>query len=184
MNRRRLLILLGTGAAAVAGSLKLSFFSNSKKREMASLLVAGDRTPGRLSDSGVRTLIAMAEALAGRQNLRGNYFNFYCWRSEHLPGYRDRYERFASLLRLESRHRMNRDFCDLSLEVRLTVVNSLRPLLLKKNESSAQGLAEFERPVIQETLHLYARTDAWFALGYDSFPGEARGFATYQSLPA
>jgi hypothetical protein len=65
---------------------------------------------------------------------------------------------------------MNRDFCDLSLEVRLTVVNSLRPLLLKKNESSAQGLAEFERPVIQETLHLYARTDAWFALGYDSFP--------------
>jgi hypothetical protein len=37
--------------------------------------------------------------------------------------------------------------------------------------------------IVQEILRLYAGTDAYHALGYDTWPGSPAGLKTYQERP-
>lgn len=189
INRRKFLIFLATGsAAAIVGSVIIFRSPDSSDRLLDSLLLPEDIPPGGLNKATLNTLIAMAEALAGRQNLQGDYSNYFNWRSQNFAGYRSRYERFSKILQHKSLKMTKRNFGDNPLKLRLTVINSFRPFLKKVQKKKQPNLSDdplfqFEKFIIQETLHLFARTDAFLALGYDSFPGQARGFETYRKLP-
>jgi len=49
---------------------------------------------------------------------------------------------------------------------------------------SADGLRTlYHRHIVREVLALFARTDAWILLGYEAWPGTARGFTRYVQAP-
>jgi hypothetical protein len=41
----------------------------------------------------------------------------------------------------------------------------------------------YDRYIIREIFDLFARTDAWVKLGYETWPGEHRGLYTYTQPP-
>jgi hypothetical protein len=180
ITRRKFFALLASGTAAAIGSLL--YFRSSLHSDRKSFLERSRRTTSPLGEETLKILIAMAEALTGRSTLQGDYAGYYHWRAQNLQGYKTRYERFADLLQARSIAATKRNFGDNPMNVRLEIVNSFRPAFQKSK--SETGLRTFEKYIIQETLHLFARTDAFLALGYDSFPGQARGFETYRKLPA
>ncbi len=41
----------------------------------------------------------------------------------------------------------------------------------------------YDRYIVREIFDLFARTDAWVKLGYETWPGEHRGLYTYTQPP-
>jgi hypothetical protein len=138
---------------------------------------------GALSDSTTRTLLGAVEALVGGSVETVHYEIFFGWRAEHLRGTRDLYDKFVATLDKIGRKSHRRSFLECDLEA--------RQQMLKKFTLSSQ-LSKFQRTIffredllfynhiIKEILKLYSRTDAWIDIGYENWPGQARGFEYYQ----
>jgi hypothetical protein len=184
MRRRTFLTaFLAAGGTALSATAIGRFVRAGDSRLKATGPDGTGRKP--LSEETGRTLVAMAEALAGYSPLQGDYLGYYRWRAENVDGFAQLYENFAGLLRQSSRKTKQADFVDCSLLVRRDVVQALRPYRQKRNWWSRLSIAVSERSwllfqaeafLIQETLIKFCLTDAWLLLGYDSWPGSARGF--------
>jgi hypothetical protein len=189
ISRRTFLILLATGGfAGLATKLLLRNSSSTPQNKHPSALIR-HASPGPLSVAHLNILLAMVTAVTQQQTLQGNYEGYFKWRSENMKDYRIRYEDYCGLLNQTSIEMTKRTFLDNPPALRLKIINSLRTYLNGKPDprrfdSREKRLFEFETLIVQETLQLFARTDALLAPGYNSFPGQARGFDSYRKLPA
>jgi hypothetical protein len=102
------------------------------------------------------------------------YEQYFRWRLEHLRPARLLYARFLKALASESKA-AGVDFLAAEPDARRTVLARV----------SQRGDMSGAWPKLRgEMLALFARTDAWLQLGYESWPGTARGFANLDRLPA
>jgi hypothetical protein len=137
--------------------------------------------PGALDDDTARTLRAAAEALVGEAGRDERYAAPFRWRAAHLPGYLELYRRFSrfvdtggsrfvSLSAAERRRRLGRRFPGGRLRHLLTGWAAPERMRMRRN-------------VIEEILAVYAATDAWSDLGYQTWPGAVRGLEAYREPP-
>jgi hypothetical protein len=94
-----------------------------------------------------------------------HYETYFRWRLEHLEGPRLLYQRIADALE-DRRPPGATTFAEASLASR---GGAIADLARTAHAADVLGLQ-------REVLALFARTDAWVHLGYDGWPGTARGF--------
>lgn len=150
-----------------------------------------DADPASLSTRELATLVAAATAVIGIPVEPGHYAEYYRWRAEHVRGYHAVYRAFAGDADRRAHAIAGRPFADSPEEVRRAALAPAR------RAASARGLSDsirsafdgprwrlYDRCILAEGLALFARTDAWIALGYRGWPGQARGLDRYITVPA
>ncbi|HLJ58823.1 MAG TPA: hypothetical protein VKZ50_03740 [bacterium] len=188
LSRRRFLGigLLLSATAASLGAWRVLDIVRRRPPEPA----LGDAPTGTLAASTVATLVAAAQAVTGYPVEPSHYEEYYRWRAQHLRGYFALYERFAGAVDRDAIRSAGRPFvaCAAAVRARIlaravrsrhpaTVVDRLRVDMLDAEWPT------FDRFVLGETLALFARTDAWVALGYHGWPGVPRGLDRYRRAP-
>jgi hypothetical protein len=189
LSRRALIGLLSLGAAAVtAGAFRSPPRLYGPPRPVWPPALDGAPT-GSINADGMRTLLAAARAIVLEPIDAAHYAAFLRWRAEHLPGHYALYERFRATVNGIARREEGLPFdqCAVASQRRI-----LRPALEARSEQSARrrpprgderDWALYQRHIVREVLTLFARTDAWILLGYEAWPGTARGFTRYLHAP-
>lgn len=119
----------------------------------------------------IALLMATARTITGLAALQGPYEGYYEYQAENRPGHLIIYQAFARTVRA-AMGESSTDFSALPNADRLSLLNHIR--------ASSEG-SRFEVPIFQETLGVFAKTDAWLLLGYDGWPGSARGLDEYRN---
>jgi hypothetical protein len=182
-RRRFLKIVLSAAAGAAAIGFVAVRFPYAALRERYYRL-STDTSPGPLGAGALRTLMAAAEALIGASFEHKHYEVFLSWRAANIPGHRGVYERLAAMLDRLAMAAGRKPFADLDIEARRRIVDALSRLREHRLHELWAAVFNrdrllFGRHITQPVLALYARTDAWIHLGYDAWPGRARGVERY-----
>ncbi len=142
--------------------------------------------PGRLREDAVQTLVATAEAFAGVAIDRGHYEAFFRWRAENLPGHRALYERFTATVNAAAKRSRGCDFATCENTARLEIIQPVFQARRAKGrlERLRMGVLQrdwvlFDRHIIRPIAVVFARTDAWRLVGYESWPATPRGLERY-----
>lgn len=191
LSRRTFLWAISAGAAAgSAAVLGVSAAVRTVARRLGPLVI-DDAPTGELSATQVRTLLAAAAAVAGASIREEHYAAFFRWRAAHLRGHLRLYARFCVAVDRAARGAEGTVFADCSAEVRNRILE--RAFRARADaavpEPSLRRLRDFdwrlyERHILREILALFAATDAWLVLGYDTWPGTPRGLERYRRAPA
>lgn len=153
-------------------------------------VVAG--AAGELSESTVQALLAASATAIGFEVDMAKYAALFRWRAAHLPGYRDLYEEFALRANSAAQRRGGATFAAVPADRRQAVLADVFGTARSPRSRLERVVAgTFQRHrlrlrdrTVGEALLLFARTDALVQLGYDGWPGAARGLEAYtQGLP-
>ena len=206
LSRRELLQMTAaaTGVLAAAGTGAWWFRDDLHRRARRLYHRLADpplppSPPGGLDDETVHTLRAAAEALVGEAGRQDRYLSPFRWRAAHLPGHRELYRRFTRRVdrwargddvtvgvRTGSATGRTSPFASLPAAERRRLLHRrfpggrLRHVLLGWRDADRMRMRRY---VVQEILALYAATDAWTDLGYESWPGAVRGLDLYREPP-
>ncbi len=150
-----------------------------------------DNTPtGPLNEQTLKALLATTEVLADNPVEKTHYERFFQWRSENLRGYKNLYERFLRTVNDSARRSHGCDFAECEVATRRRILE--RSFQVRNASSRLEKVrigvlerdwVQFDEYIVREVLSLFARTDAWIALGYDAWPGMPRGFVRYRQAP-
>jgi hypothetical protein len=196
--------LLAAGAGGIAAlSLGAPGCSSAGAPAAAPRVSRTHAPPAALPKATLDMLLAAAEGLTGVRPLRGHYARYFEYRAVNMTGYAALYEAFAAEV-----HRLDPGFLAAGLDARLEVLDRIR-YRSPKGELSPPGRDEdldmpraptatslpaglpeaalrairFERYVLQEILTVFAKTDAWLALGYRSWRFSPRGLEEHLHPP-
>jgi len=169
LTRRAALRLMVSIARLSAAAALLG----SKRHARAAALEPGAAV-GPLEARVEQTLLSALHSVTHEKIELEHYQQFFRWRSEHLPGYRQMYVQFANLLEAIARKRDGLAFVGRPAADRRALLDSA---------TSDSTTLQLRARVLGEALVLFAMTDAWLELGYDSWPGTARGLEAYRSAP-
>ncbi len=187
VSRRKFLQIAGLGTIGAATGYPAFQFSRPALRHW---LVAPDLpanvVAGPLDEATLQVLQATTAALIEAPVEMGHYRDFFQWRSQNAPGYKSLYEQFAASVNAAA----GTPFADCNVVTQRSV---LARCLRVSNPAGHVGKAWaglferqwliYDRYVIREIFDLFARTDAWVKLGYETWPGEHRGLYTYTQPP-
>ena len=189
LSRRALIGLLSVGAGTVAaGAFRRVVQLHGLPRTPGPPALDGAPT-GTIGAEGLRTLLAATRAIVLEPIDAAHYAAFLRWRAEHLPGHHALYERFRATVDGIARREEGLPFAQCAVASQRRI---LRPALDVRLEQTARSRpprrderdwALYHRHIIREVLALFARTDAWILLGYEAWPGTARGFTRYVQAP-
>ena len=148
----------------------------------------GRAATGALSPRALQVLQAAVNTLVDTTVDMPHYVEYFTWRSENLPGYRQLYEEFARRLDLATARGGDGGFVEGDAESRR---RALQPINLKRGPLRTGAVAltdrdwlRFEQYVVREVLALFVRTDGWVLLGYETWPGTPRGLDLYTRPPS
>jgi len=177
---------MSTGAAA-AGYLLLQRFTPIKALYQRITSPILEETPAGLLDAKItQTLLSAAEAFINISIEKYHYNDFFNWRAKNLPGYKNLYEQFAMTVEQLSVKTFSCNFTECTMENRRRILESMRPgsrLNKLRLGTFKKDWLLFEKHIFSEILLLFAKTDAWILLGYESWPGEQRGLVKYRQSP-
>jgi hypothetical protein len=194
ISRRSFLkiVLAVVGASAVGAVLierwKVGFLSSLQALHHGLVDPVIKKAPtGVLSEQALKALLAVTQTLVDSPVETSHYVEFFQWRSQNLQGYKDVYEQFAFTVNHAAKQSVNQEFSDSETGVRLRILQKTR--LAGRINRIQMGLFErdwlrFEKYIVREILEVFNRTDAWILLGYESWPGTARGLVEYREVPA
>lgn len=171
ISRRTFLKSLAAVTVAAAGGIALDQFIELSNRQYLP-----DVPPGELDDDTLRVLLALTETVFAAYPLSStaHYRRYYRYRAGHVAGERAAMQETVSRLNAAAQQQFRADFLALSAENRRTLITP--HLNAYHAEQGAQALAI----VLSRMLMLYMHTDAYLILGYEQWPGQARGLETYQ----
>ena len=187
VSRRRFLQIAGLGTVGAATGYPAFQFSRPALRRW---LVEPDlplgAATGPLDGATLQVLQATTAALIDVPVEVGHYRDFFQWRSQHVPGYKGLYEQFAVSVNAA----VGTPFADCNVATQRGVlarcVRAANPAgdlgKVRAGLFDRQWLI-YDRYIVREIFDLFARTDAWVKLGYETWPGEHRGLYTYTQPP-
>jgi hypothetical protein len=153
--------------------------------------VIDDAPTGELSVIQLRTLLAAAAAVAGAPIRQEHYAAFFRWRAAHLRGHARLYARFCAAVDRAAHGAAGVAFAGCGVEVQRRI---LERAFRARADAAVTGVSLrrlldydwrlYERHILREVLALFAATDAWVLLGYETWPGTPRGLERYRRAPA
>jgi hypothetical protein len=135
--------------------------------------LAGERAERPASEGIIALLVGASEAIVRLPIEPDHYRDFFEARWAEVPIYRPIYERFDAALNADG----GPAFATRPLPERVRRVDAV------VDDDVARGAGEFDAAIRAEVLALFASTDALVLLGYDGWPGQARGFEGLDALP-
>src|SRR5262249_27469571 len=144
--------------------------------------VIDDAATGELSATQLRTLLAATAAVVGAPIRQEHYAAFFRWRAAHLRGHLGLYARFCAAVDRAAQGAAGVALpgCRVGVQRRI-----LERAFRARADAAVHGpwlrrLLDYdwqlyERYILREVLALFAATDAWVLLGYDTWPGTPRG---------
>ncbi|MGH8657973.1 MAG: hypothetical protein ACREV4_05720 [Gammaproteobacteria bacterium] len=177
----RLAVLGGLGTAILALSAggsypKLRMLFQQRLRETGLFPKAWTEL-GPLGRTDLETLLAASKAIVALDGIEwAHYAAYFQWRARELRGYKQLYEQLAHWLDQSASRSCGHSFlaCD-GKQQRRVVEGVMR---YRGNWIGHLWMPLFERQYflfdryfVQELFTLFARTDLWRKLGYDSWPG-------------
>lgn len=118
------------------------------------------------------------------------YQRYYEFHAEKIAGYRQIYMQFTAELDRSARWVYRRSFADCSASDRRQLLKPWWNVPQSRQEEIISAVLQgttwmqISQYVLQETLRLFMNTDAWIIIGYDGWPGMARGLQAYLQPPA
>ncbi len=190
VSRRRFLkiFLVATGSAAVAYAGFLRPLRGGWRWLAFPVL---ELTPtGPLNEKALSALLATTEALIDYPIEKDHYADFLRWRSENLRGHKALYERFAATVNRLANRSSGCEFTECEKAVRRKILETAFRVraATSRLDRLRIGLLErdwwlFDLHIVRPITSLFARTDAWRLVGYDSWPGTPRGLERYTQPP-
>jgi hypothetical protein len=188
LSRRR---FFGFGAAMVVAAASWGVWRTRRVPELPAPQSLPDAPPGPLEGSTMAALLAAVGAVIGLPIDHAHYREYFDWRAAHLRGYQVLYRRFAAALDREARRQAGCAYAGCTAALRRRILDpSARPRSgnVLRDRLRADPVDRdwplYERYILGEALALFARTDAWVALGYGAWPGVPRGLDRYRRPPA
>lgn len=186
-RRRFLKLALASTGIAVTGAVG-AWFARDRLRGYLYRLPT-EVAPGALHADTMGTLLAVTVSLLGDRIERGHYRDYFSWYAGQVAGYKGAYERIAAMLDHATLATEQRVFVQCEAGMQRKLVESLRAARDNRWLTVVTGIRDrdrllLERYLVEPVLALYGRTDAWIAIGYDAWPGQARGFDRYRRPPA
>jgi hypothetical protein len=136
-------------------------------------------------------LLATAETLIEYPIDAARYADFFRWRSEHVPGHRAMYERFAATVNHAAARARGCEFAACEPATRRTIlaarveVRAARGRLARLRVSVREhDWPLFDAYIVRPITLLFASTDAWRIAGYGAWPGTPRGLEDYVRAPS
>jgi hypothetical protein len=137
-----------------------------------SALASQPADTGPLDAPTLAVLMASAEAVTQIQPLKGYYAEYYRYQALNRDGSLARYRFYARAVNGMAARATGTDFAASPFATRVAIIGEIR--------ASPRLTQWFERPIFQETLAVFEKSDAWLQLGYASWPGSPRGHDVYQ----
>lgn len=134
-------------------------------------------TRGPLNPADLEILLAVSKAILAVDGIRwARYAAYFQWRAKELPGYKQLYEQLVSWLDqgasrtygqsfLSCNGKQQREIVEGTLRYRGNLAGRLWMLLFARQRFF------FDQYFVRELFTLFAHTDLWLMLGYDSWPG-------------
>jgi hypothetical protein len=156
-----------------------------------------DPAPGELTPETEAALLAFVEAFASENGSPGStahYASYFSWRAENLPGYRGLYEAVRAGLDglADADHGVPYAQADLDWRRQGMAALIAAPTPASALSETRLPLERAESLAAEDTLWLYIsryllaeialvfmQTNAWIMLGYEGWPGQARGLDAY-----
>jgi hypothetical protein len=181
LSRRAFVVsAFGLAIAAAGGGVLLW-----RRRRRAAVPAVEPGPTGEIDDATYAVLLATPGALVDGDVELEHYRDFFRFRAARVPGYLDLYRAFAQSV-AEATRRLGVG------ELASAPPATRREVIVEGCFSRALGAgrlaggpddetrARFELYVAREILELFNATDAWILLGYDAWPGTARGLDAYR----
>ena len=153
--------------------------------------VLEDTPTGPLGVRASEVLLAVTEALVGVPVELSHYKDFFRWRAENRRGYKALYERFATTLDRLAQRSGGCDFTDCTQHQQRQILDKAFQIRGATREWDKihdwvldRDWVLFDTHIVREIFSLFAKTDAWVLLGYESWPGTPRGLERYTQAPA
>ncbi len=201
MNRRKFLKIFVLGIAVIAGIVGIISTQRSDSSILSSIRALyswlinptlSNKPTGKIDGRTIEVLLVTSEILCGTSIERKHYKDYFCWCSENLRGYKTIYEQFKVSLDHSAKQSFGCYFVDCDKSMQLQIIKKIlqsHKTLLSQTTSRLYrikiGIFErdwqlFNKYIFSEILNIFARTDAWVLLGYESWPGIPRGLNKYR----
>jgi hypothetical protein len=189
LSRRTFLGAVSAFAAGSAAALGVLAAGHVVTRRLGAPVVDAAAT-GELSVTQLRTLLAATAAVVGAPVRPEHYAAFFRWRAAHLRGHLRLYARFCAAVDRAAQGAAGVAFVGCPEETQRRI---LERAFRARADAAVHGpwlrrLLDYdwqlyERHILREVLALFAATDAWVLLGYETWPGTPRGFERYRRAP-
>jgi hypothetical protein len=187
-------ILAGaTAAAAGIGVPAILYLSQDDDEENIPQSAATSPSPTTLAQMDINdfipTLMAASEALFVAYTIEPNHYEgYFRYRAGNLDGYANLYQQLVTTLDTAAQDRGETSFVESDRETRRAILDTGLQHIINNNfqDASANILTDaatwehYARFFLREVLSLFMYTDAWIAVGYDGWPGMARGLERYR----
>lgn len=171
-----LLTRRAVGVAIAAGMGALATGAAWRKwHRRASFPIPSHGPTGTLEDSTLAALMIAARTITGVDDLKGHYAGYYAYQALHRPGYLGVYRDFATALQHQLRNQPIQAFARESSDRRWSKLEDV---------NRAPDSIRYVIPIVEETIAIFLRTDAWLLMGYEGWAGTARGLENYRHPPS
>lgn len=148
--------------------------------------VMKESSTGSLDPQTLKTLLLATEALVETPIEKRHYEDFFLWRSENLRGYKNLHEQLVAYLDRSAKQSNKRNYADCDTATQKKILESIRSAT--SFDKLRMGILKddwllFEKYFFSEILLLFAMTDAWVSIGYETWPGKPRGLSKYTQPP-
>jgi hypothetical protein len=196
MTRRTLLrtaaVIVGGASVAILGLRRWNPRGQAAARRLYARLTAAEiepTAPGLLDAEVTHTLLAVTTTLVDIPIEPSHYEDFFRWRASSLRGYASLYEKLTTRLDEKAGQIGQASFIDCDAATRRRILAAVLPSKKRTYVGFLRGIIDSDLPrfdiyVVREILQLFNRTDSWTRLGYESWPGTARGLDLYTRAPA
>ena len=184
LSRRRFLLWTAGAAAGAAGiGVPVAMHYATQIRDLP---LPTDTTRSMTATTHA-TMAALIEAIFPDEPIDvDRYMQYLEIRADNVPGYGDLYAQFqADVDRLaEQAHDM--PFAETPITARRDIISPWFTIPQSRTERATTVLTNgvpwltYSHRIFAEILTIYMRTDAWVAIGYDSYPGTPRGLDNYK----
>lgn len=200
ISRRNFIKLLAGATAAAAGigvpAILYLTQEDDEKEDTASQSATptpSPKLPPDMSDI-IPSLMAATEALFINYDIEPTHYEaFFRYRAASADGYLALYEHFVSTLDSDAQNMNQSTFLDSDTTTQRTILDAGLNHIINNDFQDASGNILTDAPTwehyarffLREALTLFMFTDAWIAIGYDGWPGRARGLDLYRKpLPS
>jgi hypothetical protein len=142
---------------------------------------------GPLNTQILQALLVTTEIITENNVEKSHYKDYFNWRSNNLKGYKALYKKFFETLDRSTKKSFGCSFigCDKGTQYEMLKKAFEVQTTKGRIDRIRKGLFDrdwllFNKYIFPEILSLFARTDAWVSIGYDSWPGVPIGRTHWQ----
>lgn len=188
LSRRTFAGLLAAGAVGLIAGALGALDSLRGLRHRLDPLALDDAPTGPINTVNLRTLLAATRAVVNEPIEGEHYAAFFRWRAERLRGHLALYDRFHATVNQMAERAEGRAFAECLVATQRRILQRVfeartDATTMRRPRRGDRDWLLYDRYIVRDVLALFARTDVWTLLGYETWSGTPRGLDRYREVP-